>query len=74
MKSPSVLELLPDPKISKGVHFDSIDDIIEERFLQSDSDDSHMSYDTDFKKGYDESIKGSDDDDDSFGVIGHWGS
>ena len=31
------------------------------------------SYDTDFKKGYDESIKGSDDDDDSFGVIGHWG-
>jgi hypothetical protein len=74
LKSPSVLELLPDPKISKGVHFDSIDDIIEERFLQSDSDDSHMSYDTDFKKGYDESIKGSDDDDDSFGVIGHWGS
>jgi len=77
LKSPSVLELLPDPKISKGVHFDSIDDImtrsIEERFLQSDSEDTHMSYDTDFKKGYDESIKRSDDDDDSFGVIGHWG-
>ena len=77
LKSPSVLELLPDPKISKGVHFDSIDDImtrsIEERFLQSDSEDTHMSYNTDSEKGDDESIKGSDDDD-SFGVIGHWGS
>lgn len=77
LKSPSVLELLPDPKISKGVHFDSIDDImtrsIEERFLQSDSEDTYMSFDTDSKKGDDESIKESDDDD-SFGVIGHWGS
>jgi hypothetical protein len=77
LKSPSILELLPDPKVSKGVHFDSIDDImtrsIKERFLQSDSEDTHMSYDTDSKKGDDESIKGSDDDD-SFGVIGHWGS
>ena len=72
LKSPSILELLPKPGIGKDVRYDSIKC---NSFLQSDSADSEESSlhsDVEFKdEGI--SMQGSDDDD-SFGVIGDWGT
>jgi hypothetical protein len=72
LKSPSILELLPKPGIGKDVRHDAIKC---NSFLQSDSADSEESSlhsDVEFKnEGI--SMQGSNDDD-SFGVIGDWGT
>lgn len=69
---PSVLELLPEPGIGKDVLYDSI---ISNSIMQSDSADSEessLNSDVDIKDDTD-SIH-EPDDDDSFGVIGDWGT
>ena len=72
LKSPSILELLPKPGIGKDVRYSAIKC---NSFLQSDSADSEESSlhsDVEFKdEGM--SMQGSNDDD-SFGVIGDWGT
>lgn len=66
LKSPSMLEYLPDSDVTMEMINDSI------AKLQSDSDDSELN-DSESEIDQD-SIKASDDDADSFGVIGNWGA
>jgi hypothetical protein len=71
-KSPSIPELLPKPGISEDVRYDSIKC---NSFLQSDSADSEESSlhsDADIRD--EEMLMQRSDDDDSFGVIGDWGT
>ena len=72
LKSPSILELLPKPGIGKDVRYDSIKC---NSFMQSDSADSVESSEHSGVEFKDEgiSMQGSNDDD-SFGVIGDWGT
>ena len=72
LKSPSMLESLPDSDVTMEMINDSI---ARQSMLQSDSDDSELNdmeseIDQDSTKASDD----GDDDDDSFGVIGNWGA
>ncbi|KAL9179920.1 hypothetical protein ACHAXT_007890 [Thalassiosira profunda] len=65
-QSPSVLELLGGPRSGNGQHlrFDAMDD---DRSQQSQHHSTESS-----DSGEDESLQGSADGDDSFGVVGDW--
>jgi hypothetical protein len=72
LKSPSVLELLSEPGIDEGVHYESITC---NSFIQNDSADSdEFSLESDIRIDDDEESMQLLDDDDSFGVVGDWGT